>query len=271
MTSLTTTNMNKIEELLVTGNLNQFTNSERVAYVNKVCELTGLNPLTRPFEFMTFQGKMVMYAKKDATDQLRKIHGVSIKITDRTIVEGVLFVTVEATDKTGRADSDMGCINIAGLKGDSLANATMKGLTKAKRRVTLSICGLGMLDESEIEGMEYSLKEGSQLEGKTKEQLEVIDKRLHEKTIEKESIKEDKEEIEKVVTEIKGMMQVIMFGMTDVQEKGKLMFELLGVRSFSDINNKPLAELNSRLKSLVAYNEEMKQKKRQEKPTFTLE
>ena len=30
-------------------------------------------------------------------------------------------------------------------------NAKLKAITKAKRRVTLSICGLGFLDETEIE------------------------------------------------------------------------------------------------------------------------
>lgn len=34
-----------------------------------------------------------------------------------------------------------------------MANALMKAETKAKRRVTLSICGLGLLDESEIDTM----------------------------------------------------------------------------------------------------------------------
>ena len=35
--------------------------------------------------------------------------------------------------------------------GEQLANAMMKAETKAKRRVTLSICGLGLLDETEVE------------------------------------------------------------------------------------------------------------------------
>ena len=37
------------------------------------------------------------------------------------------------------------------MNGEALANAYMKAETKAKRRVTLSICGLGMLDETEVE------------------------------------------------------------------------------------------------------------------------
>ena len=147
-------NVDKIEELLATGNIGQFNSQEKVAYINKVCDMMGLNPLTRPFEYVSFQGKVVLYARKDCTDQLRKIHGVSIRVTNQTILEGLLTITVEAQDKTGRVDSDMGALSIAGLKGDALANATMKALTKAKRRVTLSICGLGILDETELETMQ---------------------------------------------------------------------------------------------------------------------
>jgi hypothetical protein len=146
-------NVDKIEELLATGNIGQFSPQEKVAYINKICDMMGLNPLTRPFEFVNFQGKTVLYARKDCTDQLRKIHKVSIKVTNQQILDGLLTITVEATDKTGRVDSDIGALNIAGLKGDALANATMKALTKAKRRVTLSICGLGILDETELETM----------------------------------------------------------------------------------------------------------------------
>lgn len=149
-----TVNVDKIEELLATGNIGQFNAQEKVAYINKICDMMGLNPLTRPFDFMVFQGKTVLYAKKDCTDQLRKVHGVSIRITNQAVLDGLLTVTVEATDKTGRVDSDLGALSVAGLKGDVLANATMKAITKAKRRVTLSICGLGILDETEIETMQ---------------------------------------------------------------------------------------------------------------------
>jgi hypothetical protein len=146
-------NIDKIEQLLATGNIDQFSPGEKVQYINRICESLGLNPLTRPFEYVRFQGKTVLYARKDCTDQLRKIHGVSIRVTKQEIIEGVLFVTVEATDRTGRVDSDVGALPITGLKGEAMANATMKCVTKAKRRVTLSICGLGILDEAEMDTM----------------------------------------------------------------------------------------------------------------------
>jgi hypothetical protein len=42
-------------------------------------------------------------------------------------------------------------VSLHNLKGEALANAIMKCETKAKRRVTLSICGLGLLDELDVE------------------------------------------------------------------------------------------------------------------------
>jgi hypothetical protein len=39
------------------------------------------------------------------------------------------------------------------LKGEDLVNARLKAVTKAKRRVTLSICGLGFLDETEVDSI----------------------------------------------------------------------------------------------------------------------
>ena len=44
-------------------------------------------------------------------------------------------------------------MSIAGLKGEAKANAIMKAETKAKRRVTLSIVGLGWTDESEVDSI----------------------------------------------------------------------------------------------------------------------
>ena len=49
-------------------------------------------------------------------------------------------------------DEDWGSVPFPpSLKGDFRANMKMKAVTKAKRRATLSICGLGWLDETEIE------------------------------------------------------------------------------------------------------------------------
>jgi hypothetical protein len=127
---------------------------DRVAFYWRVCESTGLNPLTRPFEFISLNGKLTLYAKKDATDQLRKLHGVTVARLERERTDDLMIVTAHGTTSDGREDSAIGAVAIKGLAGEALANALMKAETKAKRRLTLSLVGLGFLDESEIDGAE---------------------------------------------------------------------------------------------------------------------
>jgi len=147
-----------IERVLIAGDLAPLTTEQRVEYYKRVCESLGLNPLTKPFEYIALNGKLRLYPTRDCTDQLRRVHGVSVSLTDRKVIEGVCIVQARARDKTGREDEATGAVNIAGLRGETLANAIMKAETKAKRRVTLSICGLGMMDESEAEDLPENAK-----------------------------------------------------------------------------------------------------------------
>ena len=140
-----------VERVMLAGDLTRLEPEDRVRFYQEVCSSVGLNPLTQPFEYITLNGKLTLYAKKSCTDQLRAIHGVTITIASRETREGVYIVSARATNAANRGDEDIGAVTIANLKGDALCNAMMKAETKAKRRVTLSICGLGMLDETEIE------------------------------------------------------------------------------------------------------------------------
>lgn len=140
-----------IEKVMIDGDLKALKPEERLNYYNAVCTSLGLNPLTKPFAYITLNGKLQLYALKDCTEQLRKIHGVSITQVDPKQIGDLLVVVASAADREGRVDSSTGAVNVAGVKGENLANAMMKCETKAKRRVTLSICGLGMLDETEVQ------------------------------------------------------------------------------------------------------------------------
>jgi hypothetical protein len=142
-----------LEQVVIVGDLAKLTSEERVDYYKKVCTSVGLNFLTRPFDYITLNGKLTLYAKRDAADQLRKMHGVSVKIISKEEVDGLLMVHVAAQDRTGRTDEDYGAVTIAGLRGEARANAMAKAVTKAKRRVTLSICGLGWLTDAEIDSI----------------------------------------------------------------------------------------------------------------------
>jgi len=139
-----------IESVVIGGDLSNLNPAQRVSYYRAVCESVGLNPLTRPFDYIKLNGKLTLYARKDATDQLREKHRISIGKPDITFQDEWIIVTVVASDSAGRTDSDVGVVNKKDMQGN-FGNALMKAVTKAKRRVTLSICGLGMLDETEIE------------------------------------------------------------------------------------------------------------------------
>jgi hypothetical protein len=140
-----------MEQVLIGGNLAQLTEPQRLAYYRAVCQSLGLNPLTKPFEFLTLNGKLRLYALRDCADQLRRLHSISIYIANREKISDIYVVTARAKDKTGREDESTGAVPLGHLRGDALANALMKAETKAKRRVTLSIAGLGWLDETELE------------------------------------------------------------------------------------------------------------------------
>jgi len=142
----------RIAEVLVQGNLKELSAEEKVRYYLKVCQTLGLNPYTKPFDYLTLQGREILYARKDCTDQLRDLKQVSITRIEREQI-GDLYVVTAYAQRGTRQDSELGAVSIAGLKGEALANAMMKAMTKAKRRVTLSICGLGLLDESELESV----------------------------------------------------------------------------------------------------------------------
>lgn len=139
-----------MESVLLGGDLSKLTPDQRVSYYRNVCESVGLNPLTKPFDYMNLNSKLTLYAKKDATDQLRKINSVSIDDVDIVENETQFLVKVKGHDKTGRSDVEIGVVSKKDMQGN-LGNVQMKAVTKAKRRLTLSLCGLGWLDETEVE------------------------------------------------------------------------------------------------------------------------
>lgn len=142
-----------MKEVMLKGDLNKIDPQDRMEYYLATCESLGLNTKTQPFAFIQLNNKLQMYAKKDATDQLREIHKVSISQPVIEHHDDMVIVAVNASVPSGRTDSDIGAVSLAGLRGEAKANGIMKAITKAKRRVTLSICGLGMLDESEVAGI----------------------------------------------------------------------------------------------------------------------
>jgi hypothetical protein len=144
-----------LETVVVNGDLSKLDPKQRVLWYRARCEAAGLDPRTQPFMYLSLQGKLTLYATKTASDQLTGIHRISVEIRSREFdsTTGLAVVHCRATFPDGHFVEDCGALILGKLQGEALANATMKVVTKAKRRTVLSACGLGMLDESEVDSV----------------------------------------------------------------------------------------------------------------------
>jgi hypothetical protein len=60
-----------IEHAMMAGDLADLNAAQCAEYYTAVCRSLGLNPLTKPFEYLTLNGKLRLYALRDCADQLR--------------------------------------------------------------------------------------------------------------------------------------------------------------------------------------------------------
>ena len=137
--------------VVTTGDCSRLTPAQKVAYYRNRCEVAGLDERTAPFQFIPAGGKLILYATKAASEQLVLKHRLKVEVLSQETDKDIRVVTVRVTAPDGRQTDDIGCVTVGKAIGDALCNALMKAVTKAKRRAVLSICGLGMLDETEIE------------------------------------------------------------------------------------------------------------------------
>lgn len=196
-----------LEKVILQNDLAGMTSIEKVQHVKNVCLSLNLNPLTKPIQLHKFQGKEVMYMSKDGAEQLRKNHNVSISSLETDILRGDLYVVkAHAQLPNGRQDCSTAVVSIAGLKGDAIGNAMKKCETQSKRRVTLSICGLGMLSEEELENLPKETFSPPKQAAKTVDNANIVNDGLIELDIDGILIDisqcESKEELRKLITSL---------------------------------------------------------------------
>jgi hypothetical protein len=148
-----------IESIVTKGDLSGLNQVQKVQYYNYRCKQIGLDPSAKPFDLLNLSGKQVLYANSGATQQLCNLHKLSTQITNKERVDDIYVVSVRVTGADGRSSENQGAVSIGNLKGDALANAVLKCTTKAIRRSVLAHCGLGMLDETEVETIPNAHKE----------------------------------------------------------------------------------------------------------------
>jgi hypothetical protein len=139
-----------LETVLLTGDLSRLNPQQKLSYYRDYCVRLGLDPVTRPFDVLRLNGKEIMYCGRSGAAQLNKIHKVSHEIVNREKFEDIYVVTAKAS-ANGRSTESTGAVVLGSLKGEALCNAMMKAETKAKRRASLDLLGLGIMDESELD------------------------------------------------------------------------------------------------------------------------
>lgn len=167
-----------LAHILATGDLAKLTNEQRVAHYLNQCQSLGLNPISRPFDWLILDGKLVLYPNKSCAEQLRRQHQISVKVTRREVVGDMFVVEVEGRTPNGRTDEATKYVPLKNgrgekLTGSNLANAFAKAETGAKRRLVMSMIGLSSPpDPEETRGARIVVVDGTGrvLENPTPEQ-----------------------------------------------------------------------------------------------------
>ncbi len=150
-----------VMEKVMSGDLSGLSSAERLTYYAAVCKSVGLNPATKPFQFLKTTVKdgdkwvprVILYPTKECGEQLRTKKRIATKIVKREfLMDNTIYqITAIGEDPTGRTDEAIACVPIANLTPKDLADALMKCETKVKRRLTLSLCGLvNMADAADM-------------------------------------------------------------------------------------------------------------------------
>lgn len=147
-----------VESMVLRGDISALNPEERARFYLQMCESLDLSASSQPFAVLKLNGKEVLYPTRGATDQLAANHRLNREIVDGPKVIDVagtkmVYAMCRATHPNGRIETA-----VATVPATDLVNALMKCETKAKRRATLSILGLGMLDETEIETIPAAAK-----------------------------------------------------------------------------------------------------------------
>jgi hypothetical protein len=153
-----------ISQLILKGDIGKLSESEQIVYYRAICTHLGLDPLTRPFDYLLLQGRKVLYLNKGGAEQLTNKHGLSMAISKTEKIEDIYLVTARSSSPTGRYADATGAVSTNGLRGNDLCNALMRAETKASRRATIRLLGLSMLDETEIETIKDAKVEVAKIE-----------------------------------------------------------------------------------------------------------
>jgi hypothetical protein len=149
-----------LAKIVQSGNLAYLSESDRLVYYFSYCRQLKLNPLSRPFDYIS-EGegdklKISLYPNTIAASQLRDSRNVSTRIVrEEILLDGEVYsVLVEARmgDRTEEATGKVG-VKLdeynKPLSGEAKAKLMKKAESQARRRATLAIVGLDAMGDGD--------------------------------------------------------------------------------------------------------------------------
>lgn len=173
-----------LEHVLATGDLAKLLPKQRVGYYLALCKRLGLASESRPFDWLTLDGRLVLYPNKSCAEQIRRTHQISLKMTRRERVGDLFCVEVEGSRPNGQHDFASKYVPLKDERGNVLggrllANAYAKAETGAKRRLTFSMVGLAAVpDVEDLRGARFVTVDGrgNVIDAPTEEQRHLAER-----------------------------------------------------------------------------------------------
>jgi hypothetical protein len=154
-----------LTNLGLNGSVSHFDKSQKQALLSKLCITLGLNEELQPFRiYSNTRGEEYIYATKECCAQLRHRECISIhEIGEPIFANSTISVRVKGSNKHGRESWEIGSVGVVPeLSPSQVAHGVMTAVTKAKRRLTLCLSGLGVLADVELEDMNSVVTNGTE-------------------------------------------------------------------------------------------------------------
>lgn len=140
--------LSMVERVMYENNFKGLTKRQRWIVLKRLCDEMGVPIWKQPYAWAPLgpDKSLVPVATKGLHQALRQRDKVSVRVENMQFFrdQQVFTVTVTASTPDGRMDMDFGVVGVPPtLKGAVLADRMMACITKAKNRVTNSLCGGG--------------------------------------------------------------------------------------------------------------------------------
>lgn len=132
------------------GDLSPLSPSQRSQYYLARCASMGLDPASKPLDWITFQGKLACYPNVGAAAQLADKRNIQVDLGEIRREDGMLVCRGRGKTPSGRVAERTAYLDVGNAKGQDLANLFMKLESKTFRRVIAALTGWAAADAEEM-------------------------------------------------------------------------------------------------------------------------